>query len=54
MLDDARDRLDAGGTRELLELAELVVRVDRLSEHGYDEPALGLEARRRIGLSDCH
>jgi hypothetical protein len=25
-----------------------------LCEHGEDEPALGLEARRGIGLSDGH
>ena len=39
---------------ELLELPDLVVGVDALSEHGKDEPALGLEARRGIGLPDCH
>ena len=54
VLDDPRDRLDACGPRELLELRELVVRVDPLRENGEDEPALGLEARRRIGLSDRH
>ena len=54
VLDDACDRLDAGGARELLELGQLVVRVDALAEHGEDEPALGLGARRGIGLSHCH
>ena len=46
MLDDPSHGLDAGGPRELLELRELVVRIDPLREHGEDEPALGLEARR--------
>jgi succinyl-diaminopimelate desuccinylase len=54
MLDEARDRLDARGAGELLELRELVVRIDALREHGKDEPALGLEARRRYGLSHRH
>ena len=54
VLDDACDGLDARRPGELLELPELVVGVDRLIEHGDDEPALGLEARRRIGLSHCH
>src|SRR5207247_3102456 len=46
--------LDPSGAGELLELCELAVRVDPLREHGQDEPALGLRARRRIGLSDRH
>src|SRR5690242_18246357 len=54
MLNQARDRLDTGRARELLELGKLVVRVDALCEHGEDEPALGLEARRRYGLSHRH
>ena len=54
VLDDACDGLDARRPGELLELPELVVGIDGLAEHGEDEPALGLEARRRIGLSFCH
>jgi hypothetical protein len=54
MLDESRDRLDAGGPRELLELRQLVVRVHALCKDGDHEPTLGLEARRRIGLSDRH
>ena len=48
------DRLDAGRARELIELGQLVVGVDALREHGQDEPALGLEARRGIGLTWRH
>ncbi len=54
VLHDARDGLDAGRAGKLFELAELVVRVDRLSEHGKHEPALELAARRGVRLFDCH
>jgi hypothetical protein len=54
VLDKPRHGLDARGPRELLELRELVVRIHSLRENGEDEPTLGLEARRRIGLSDRH
>jgi len=54
VLDEARDRLDARRAGELLELRQLVVRIDALHEHGQDKPALGLEARRRIALSRRH
>ena len=54
MLDEACDRLDARRSRELLELRELFVRVDALCQHGHDESALGLQARRGIGLSHRH
>jgi hypothetical protein len=54
VLDEAPDGLDAGGAGELLELRQLVVRIDALSEHGEDEPALGLETRRGIRTSRRH
>ena len=54
MLDETGDRLDACRARELVELRELVVRVDALREHGKDEPALGLETRRGIRPSRRH
>jgi hypothetical protein len=54
VLDQAHDGLDAGGARELFELLELLVGIDALCEHSKDEPALGLEARRGIGLSWRH
>ena len=54
VLDDAGHGLDARRAGELLELPQLVVGVHCLPEHGEDEPALGLAARRRIGLSFCH
>ncbi len=50
VLDELADRLDARGARELLELAELPLSLDPGCEHGHDEPALGLRARRRIRL----
>jgi acetylornithine aminotransferase len=53
MLDDFVDRLHAGGPRELAQLRELVgFTIGR--EHGDDEPALGLGARRWIGLAWRH
>jgi succinyl-diaminopimelate desuccinylase len=54
VLDEPRHGLDARSARELLELCELAVGIDALREHGQDEPALGLRARRGIGLSDRH
>ena len=54
VLDDLRDRVDAGGARELLELGDLVCRVGAGREHGEDEPALGLGRRRAIGLFHRH
>jgi len=54
VLDEARDGLDTCRTRKLFELRELVVGIDALREHGQDEPALGLEARRGIGLTGRH
>jgi hypothetical protein len=48
LLDELRDRLDSGGARELAELAELVLRVGRLRQHGEDEPALGLGVATRV------
>ena len=54
VLDEPGDGLDAGRPGELLELGELAVWIDALRQHGKDEPALGLEARRGIGLSHRH
>jgi len=54
VLDEPGDGLDARRAAELLQLGELVVGVDALSEDGQDKAALGLEARRRIGLSRRH
>jgi len=54
VLHEPRDRLDARGAAELLQLGELAVRIDALSENGQDKAALGLEARRGIGLSRRH
>jgi hypothetical protein len=54
MLHDAADGLDAGGAGELVQLGELLVGIDPLSEHGELEPALGLEAGSGIGLSHRH
>jgi len=56
VLDDAADRLDSGGAREFLELGELgelVGAVGSGSEHGDDEPTLGL-GPGAIGLSRRH
>ena len=47
----ARRRARRRRCARALELGELVVRVDALREHGEDEPALGLGARRGIGLA---
>ena len=54
VLDEPGDGLDAGGAAELVQLGQLVVRIDSLGEDGEDEAALGLEARRGIGLSRRH
>jgi succinyl-diaminopimelate desuccinylase len=54
VLHEPAHGLYAGGPGELLELGELFVGIDSLSEHGEDEPALGLRARREIGLSCRH
>ena len=54
VLDETCDRLDPRRPGELLELCELVVRIDALREHGQDESALGHRARRGIGLSYRH
>ena len=54
VLDEARDGLHTRGARKLFELRELVVGIDTLREHGQDEPALGLEARRGIRLTGRH
>jgi succinyl-diaminopimelate desuccinylase len=54
VLNDPPDRLDAGGSRELLELGQLVGAVDPLWEHGNEEPTLGLGRPRAIGLSWSH
>jgi hypothetical protein len=51
MLDEPVHGLDARGAGELRELGELVVRVEPLSQHREDEPALGLAARRGIRLA---
>ena len=42
------DRLDARGARELAQLAQLLVGVGALRQHGEHEPALGLEARAQV------
>ena len=42
MLDDAADRLDARGARELLDLGQLVVGIRSLGQHREHEPALRL------------
>ncbi len=49
VLDELAARLDAGGADQLAQLAELVLVVHSLREHGEHEPALGLAARRGIG-----
>src|SRR5207248_2677768 len=54
VLDELRDGLDACGSRQLAQLGELVVRIHALRQHGEDEPALGLAARRRFRLTRCH
>ena len=54
MLDEPGHGLNPGGAGKLLELRELAVGIDALREHGKDEPALGLEARRGIGLTWRH
>ncbi len=54
MLNEPCHGFHARGAGELLELCELAVGIDALREHGQDEPALGLRARRGIGLSDRH
>ena len=46
--------LDAGRARELAELAELVVAVGTLREHGDEEPALRLRPGCGIGLARGH
>jgi len=48
------ERLDAGRAGELLELGQLVLGGDALGQHRDDEPALGLGARRRVGLVCRH
>ena len=53
VLDDLLHGRDAGGARELAEFGELVGFTVGW-EHGDDEPALGLGARRRIGLAWRH
>jgi len=47
VLNELADRLDEGGPRELPQLCELPARIDSLSQHGGDEPAL----ERRLGLA---
>jgi succinyl-diaminopimelate desuccinylase len=54
VLDEPGHRLDPGGASELLQFRELTVRIDTLCQHGEDESALGLQARRRIRLSQSH
>jgi len=54
MLNEPCHGFHARGAGKLLELCELAVGIDALREHGQDEPALGLQARRGIGLSDRH
>ena len=54
VLDDLRHRFDARGTRELLQLGDLVGRVGSGGKHGEDEPALGLGRHRAIGLFHRH
>ena len=47
-------RLDAGGTRKLTQLVELVRLVHPRSQHGDDESSLRLHARGGIRLALCH
>jgi hypothetical protein len=54
VLGQRRDRLDARGARKLLQLGQLLLRDGALGQHSEDEPALGLGARRRIGLVCRH
>jgi hypothetical protein len=54
VLDHRADGLDACGSRELPQLGQLVVRVGTLGENCENEPALGLGARRRVGLVCRH
>ena len=49
LLDELRDRVDERGARELAQLAELVLGVGPLREHGEQEPLLGLEPCRGVG-----
>ena len=48
LLDELADRLDARRARELAQLAELLLGVGGLREHGQHEPALGLDARAGV------
>ena len=48
------DRLDACGARQLLQLGQLLLRNDALGQNREGKPALGLGARRRIGLVCRH
>jgi hypothetical protein len=51
VLHDSAYGRDARGAGELRQLGELLVRVEALSQHREDEPALGLAARRGIRLA---
>ena len=53
-LDQLAHRLDAGGTRKLTQLVELVLLVHPRSQHGDDESPLRLHARGGIRLALCH
>jgi hypothetical protein len=54
LLDELRDGLDTRSPRELAELRELVLGVGSLRQHREHEAALGLRARKRIGLAGRH
>ena len=54
MLDDLRDRGDAGGARELAQLGELLGAVGALRQHGEKKPALGLRLGPSLRAPTCH
>jgi hypothetical protein len=54
LLDDLADRLDARGSRQLAELAELLSGIDVRPQHGDDETPLGLHGLSRVRLALVH
>ena len=51
VLDQLGHGLDACGHRELPQFRELAIALDPLGQHGNDESALGLGARRGVRLA---
>ena len=54
LLHEVADRLDARRASELAQLGELVLGVGALGQHREEVPALGLDARGRVGLTRRH